>query len=581
MDDFSHPDAFFESIRADAAPSVAGNRLGQVVAGSLSSGLEVQVDRDQPLEELAVGRYVVIKSGERLFFGMVTDVALDSTNPAFEKTPPDIRSDFIRQVYLGTSTFGRAHVSPLLMLDEGETVPRPVKTIPGHYAAVATASPEEVGLIFGAEGERKDENDKTVHYFHVGEPLDMEDVKITLNLERFVERSSAVFGKSGTGKTFLSRLLLAGIIQNDAAVNLIFDMHNEYGWEGTAEHTSSVKGLKQIFPGRVTIFTLDDESSRRRGSNPDFTVTIGYEQIDPEDLEMLAGVLNLSEAQVGAMYAMRRRMGKTWLGDFMTDEWVDAYVTLDETVSGLKALAEDLGQPQQTLAALRRKFERFWRYSFINDKSADDSVNRILEYLQAGTSVVLEFGRYGSDLGAYLLMANYLTRRIHRRYVELKEAAFGDKNKGPRPLVITIEEAHKFLEPAIAADTIFGTIARELRKYNVTLLIVDQRPSGIDPEVMSQVGTRVTLALDNEEDIRAVFMGVSGGQALREVLARLDSREQALILGHAVPMPVVIRTRPYDAEFYRQMGHAEGDELQARAARNQQEMYGRKRNRLT
>jgi DNA helicase HerA-like ATPase len=512
---------------------------------------------------------------------MITDIALDSTNPAFEKTPPDLRNDFIRQVYQGTSTFGRAHVSPLLVVDEGDKAPRPVKTIPGHYAVVATASAEEVGVIFGAEGEGRDENDRIVHFFHVGEPLDMENVKITLNLERFVERSSAVFGKSGTGKTFLSRLLLAGIIHNDAAVNLIFDMHNEYGWEGTAEHTSSVKGLKQIFPGKVTIFTLDDESSRRRGSNPDFTVAIGHEHIEPEDLEMLAGVLNLSEAQVGAMYAMRRRLGKKWLGDFMTDEWVDAYLSADELVSGLKALAEDLGQPQQTLAALRRKFERFWRYDFITDKAVEDSVGRILDHLQAGVSVVLEFGRYGSDLGAYLLMANFLTRRVHRRYVEMKEAAFGDKNKGPRPLVITIEEAHKFLEPEIAGDTIFGVIARELRKYNVTLLIVDQRPSGIDPEVMSQVGTRVTLALDNEEDIRAVFMGVSGGQELREVLARLDSREQALILGHAVPMPVVIKTRPYDAEFYRQMGQVEGDELQARAAKNQQEMYGRKRNRLT
>ena len=580
--DFSHPDAFFESLRAEAAPTDAANRLGQVVAGSLSSGLEVQIDRDQPLEELAVGRYVVIHGGGRLFFGMITDIALDSTNPAFEKTPPDLRNDFIRQVYQGTSTFGRAHVSPLLVLDADDNVPRPVKTIPSHYAAVATATAEEVGIIFGAEGEGKDENDRTVHFFHVGEPLDMENVKITLNLERFVERSSAVFGKSGTGKTFLSRLLLAGIIQNDAAVNLIFDMHNEYGWEGSSEGaTQHVKGLKQIFPGKVTIFTLDDESSQRRGSNPDFTVAIGYEHIDPEDLEMLAGVLHLSEAQVGAMYAMRRRLGKTWLGDFMTDEWVDAYLSADESVSGLKALAEDLGQPQQTLAALRRKFERFWRYSFITDKAVEDSVGRILEYLQSGVSVVLEFGRYGSDLGAYLLMANFLTRRVHRQYVEMKEKAFGDKNKGPRPLVITIEEAHKFLEPEIAADTIFGVIARELHKYNVTLLIVDQRPSGIDPEVMSQVGTRVTLALDNEEDIRAVFMGVSGGQELREVLARLDSREQALILGHAVPMPVVIKTRPYDAEFYRQMGHVEGEELQARAAKNQQEMYGRKKNRLT
>ena len=92
--------------------------------------------------------------------------------------------------------------------------------------------------------------------------------------------------------------------------------------------------------------------------------------------------------------------------------------------------------------------------------------------------------------------------------------------------MITIEEAHKFLDPGIAGETIFGTIARELRKYNVTLLIVDQRPSGIDPEVMSQIGTRVTMLLDNPADIQAVLSGVSGADGLREVLARLDSRNR-------------------------------------------------------
>jgi DNA helicase HerA-like ATPase len=84
-----------------------------------------------------------------------------------------------------------------------------------------------------------------------------------------------------------------------------------------------------------------------------------------------------------------------------------------------------------------------------------------------------------------------------------------------------------------------------MRKYNVTLLVVDQRPSGIDPEVMSQIGTRVTALLDEENDIRAVFSGVAGTAALREVLARLETKQQALILGHAVPMPVVIHTRDY------------------------------------
>jgi len=112
-----------------------------------------------------------------------------------------------------------------------------------------------------------------------------------------------------------------------------------------------------------------------------------------------------------------------------------------------------------------------------------------------------------------------------------------------------------------------------LRKYNVTLLIVDQRPSGIDEEVMSQIGTRVTCLLDNEADIRAVFSGVSGAGALREVLARFDTRQQALILGHAVPMPVVVKTRDYQS-LYSEMSGGDSKEPQAALARNREILRG-------
>jgi len=100
----------------------------------------------------------------------------------------------------------------------------------------------------------------------------------------------------------------------------------------------------------------------------------------------------------------------------------------------------------------------------------------------------------------------------------------------------------------------------------VTLLVVDQRPSSIDADVMSQIGTRVTALLNDDKDIDAVFTGVSGSTALKSVLASLDSRQQALILGHAVPMPVVIRTRLYDEAFYRAAGKPEVSRLQAAAA---------------
>lgn len=551
-------------------------KLGMVIGGSLSQGLDVRLAREVSTEELAVGSYVVVRGVSKRFFSMITDVELGAASEEFMLNPPDMSDDFLSAVHLGVSAFGLVHLSPMLVLDEsGE--PRPVKTVPGHFSAVRPASQEEVSEVFGQEGY---DQERDAHFFHVGQPLEMEDVKVTLSLERLVERSSGVFGKSGTGKTFLSRLLLAGIIRDNVAVNLIFDMHNEYGWEGSSEGvTKKVKGLKQVFPdGRVKIFTLDDESSRRRGSNPDFTVTIGYDQVEPDDLEMLQGILNLSEPQVGAIYALHRYLQRDWLANFLSDEWLEQQESFDpetgKSKSGLQVLAEETNQPFQTLAALRRRLMRFERYGFLKPKALDDSVDRILRHLDAKTHIVLEFGRYGNMLDAYIFVANFLTRRLHQKYVEKKERAFGQREAEPTPLVITIEEAHKFLDPQIAGHTIFGTIARELRKYNVTLFIVDQRPSQIDQEVMSQIGTRVTALLDEENDIRAVLMGVSGAAGLKEVLARLETRQQALILGHAVPMPVVVQTRPYDLAFYKAMGFVDEADLPARLAENVRKMRG-------
>ncbi len=143
--------------------------------------------------------------------------------------------------------------------------------------------------------------------------------------------------------------------------------------------------------------------------------------------------------------------------------------------------------------------------------------------------------------------------------------------------MITIEEAHKFLNPSAAKQTIFGTIAREMRKYYVSLLVVDQRPSGIDDEVLSQIGTRITALLNDEKDIQAVLTGVSGTDGLRSVLASLDSKQQALVIGHAVPMPVVIKTREYGPQFYRDMGCLDdlpADQRRAQVQKKTNALYG-------
>ena len=536
--------------------------LGMVVSGSLTEGMEVRLDASTSIEDIKVGTFVSIQGQRMRFFGVVTEVALKAMDQTMVTSPPDVSNPFIAKVISGTAAYGTITVEPMLTIGGGDNIagvdgPQPAKTVPPHFSAVGTATDDDIRIVFGEE----DEN-----HFFIGNPLDME-TRLCLNIEELVKRSNGVFGKSGTGKTFLTRLLLLGILQNGTASNLVFDMHGEYGWKGTSESDNrEVKGLKQLFPSKVAVFSLDEESSRRRGLSPDYIVRIGYEEIEPEDIQMLRDTLNLSEVAADAAHALQRKFGRR--------RWLKSFLDLP-TGSDVGELAQELNVNERALSTLHSRLARLDRYHFMDKDSGHDSVNQILNYIERGMHVVLEFGRYGSDLTAYILVANLLTRRIYDRYQRLTERAMGDQTERPRPLVITVEEAHKFLSPAIADQTIFGTIAREMRKYNVTLLVVDQRPSGIDDEVMSQIGTKLTCLLDNERDIDAVLTGVSGSRKLRSVLARLESKQQALVFGHSVPMPVVIRTRDYgSADSYREFGFRDEAQLKAQVEQDIADLFG-------
>jgi uncharacterized protein len=244
-------------------------------------------------------------------------------------------------------------------------------------------------------------------------------------------------------------------------------------------------------------------------------------------------------------------------------DWVSQLLSMDGPE--LVDWANKEGGNHASLSALRSKLRLIDRLPFVERSLERSTLDQVIAQLERGQHVVLEFGRQ-RNLLAYILAANVITRRLHELWVKKTERYWNTKDESdrPRPLMITIEEAHKFLNVDAARQTTFGTIARELRKFYVTLLVVDQRPSGIDAEVLSQIGTRITCQLNDEKDIDAIFTGVSGGSHLRTVLATLDSREQALVLGHAVPMPMMVRTRKYDPTFYAAIG---GDDSGATAAR--------------
>ncbi len=517
--------------------------LGIITRGSLQSGLQMKLSGEHSVEDLRAGKFVVIDGAKSEFFAMITDAILEVSSPSILAQPPMSASesdDILRQIVRGNSVYATVALKPLLMRKKPSGVDyEPVKTVPEHFSQVADADADDVAQIFGRE-------DGTGEHFSIGSPLDMEDVQVCLDLKRFAERSNGIFGKSGTGKSFLTRICLSGLLASRAAVNLVFDMHNEHGIEARDEVVgkSVVRGLKEHDPGRVAVFTLDPARAARYGSKIQSKVTIPYDALTVEDILLLADDLNLTQTAAETSYLLERRFGKDWLRELLEMTDPDAQ----------KAFCDSDGANAQSLSALYRKLARLVQEckAFLVPKldPADDAVQQIMQCLKTGKHVVLEFGNFRRPL-QYMLVANIITRNIHEEWTRQMDAAQFDRAKEPSPLVITIEEAHKFLSPQLARQTIFGTIAREMRKYNVTLLIVDQRPSGIDDEVLSQLGTRITCLLSDERDIQAVLTGVSGASELRGVLASLDTKQQALILGHAVPMPVVVRTRDYDNEDFR------------------------------
>ena len=557
--------------------SEAPKEIGYVVGGGLKESFRVRLT--VPSLEVQEGAFVVIEGGssaegsKSLFYGLVTDMQLGSTNPRFadEQSETRLPSELAHLLH-GQTLFTNLEVLPSLMLECPPEIgteaydqwwreveaglrekprPMPVKTVPPHHSIVRMASAGDIAEIFGKAEEKG--NFVLGYTREQGHP-------ICIQLDKFVQRSAGIFGATGTGKSFLTRILLAGLIHHNTASVLLFDMHNEYAYRDTASDTGlTVPGLREKFPTRVRVVGLG-RGTFIRDQAPDFHLEIAMRDIQPQDIELLTRELNLKETTPTVLDALVSCFGKT--------EWFKCFKELktDSTIVGddgkrkpaedsVKGWAEANGVHPMAAEGLHSKLSKLFNRPYIVEDPAADSLGEIIKALDSSQHVILSFGKYETDLD-YLFVTNLLTRRIRERWEE-RVNSFRSGSKGktdePRPLVIVVEEAHKLLNREMAAQTTFSTIAREMRKYYVTLIIIDQRPSQIYDEVMSQLGTRICGWLGDEDDIHAVLSGLAGRDKLRGMLAHLQPKEEVLLLGWSVPMPIPLRSRRYDDRFWQEL----------------------------
>ncbi|MDT8305707.1 MAG: DUF87 domain-containing protein [Anaerolineae bacterium] len=550
---------------------MTNSEIGYVIGGGLREGFRIRLTAQA--DEVQEGSFVVCDSGQWRFFGLVTDLELGATDFRFAEDQMERLQPAVRDLLRGKTLYTTLDMYPTLMLDRGpdpdddpegyldwqarldgeQPGPQPVKTVPAHHAAVRLAGAGDVEEIFPGD-------------FVIGHTIE-QGHPVRLNLSRFVKRSSGIFGATGTGKSFLTRMALAGMMAEDVAGALVFDMHNEYGFDDQdSDNVSRVYGLRSLFGQKVQVAALG-KGATVRGHMPDFTLELGMRDFTTTDIMLLGQALNLTDTAEVTLNALAREFESNWFVEFMRLEpgAVDVDPETGKTTpaeNSVAAWARRSNVHEKAAEALHRRLATIASKPYVSERPAGDAVTAIVDQLEHGRHIILSFGEYENDID-YLLVTNVLTRRIREHWITKTETYKGGEGPAPRPLVIAVEEAHKLLNPHIAGQTAFGTIARELRKYFVTLLVVDQRPSGIDDEVMSQLGTRITGWLGDEDDIRAVLTGLAGREQLRGMLARLQEKEEVLLLGWGVKMPIPVRSRRYDQDFYDEMRGRKKREPQA------------------
>jgi hypothetical protein len=132
----------------------------------------------------------------------------------------------------------------------------------------------------------------------------------------------------------------------------------------------------------------------------------------------------------------------------------------------------------------------------------------------------------------------------------LFDFAVRSQPRAEHPLLLVLEEAHRFIpsrqDPTNGSSrsaTVFERIAKEGRKFGLSLLLASQRPSELSETVIAQCGTVVAHRLTHEADQRLLrFATALSSRPLLDQLPSL-AQQHALVTGVSTGVPVAVRIR--------------------------------------
>lgn len=368
---------------------------------------------------------------------------------------------------------------------------------------------------------------------------------------RLFQRHAALLGSTGSGKSWSVALILERARALAHPNLLVFDMHGEYTPLTTAP-VPVAQGFKIAGPGDVG------------GSDPS-VLYLPWWLLNQEEMQAL--LLDRSEDNAPNQAARlthhvrelkRERLvadgHREVLASFTVDSPVpyDLQSLLDRLISDNEEMVPGArgdkagpfnGRLTRFISRLSGRFDDR-RYAFM---FAPPPAEVNYEWLHGlarkllGTSPgikIVDFSEVPSDV--LPIVVGVLARVLY-------EIQFWADSSKRTPITFVCDEAHLYL-PASAPDAAerraldsFERIAKEGRKYGISLLVVSQRPSDVSRTVLSQCNNFIVLRLTNDQDQAVVKrLMPESMESLTAALPLLDVGE-ALLLGDAIILPTRIR----------------------------------------
>ncbi|MFX1294083.1 MAG: ATP-binding protein [Promethearchaeota archaeon] len=483
------------------------DKVGEVINAKVSFGIEVKLSKNS--EEIKIGYPIMVEGNNFDYFCIIGDI-YHRTSPIIESIANSLMAEDIipatnTEGVRGKPFYSIAKLNCVQIVDKHEEDISNFETIPPFFAKARHTTQDDVNKVYHESPQSGSVGTLRGIDFHI--PIDFEEL---------TSKPFGLFGRTGSGKSILNKIICGVILKLKVANVLVFDMQSEYGWRSRADQTA---GLKFFFEDRIKLVTIDKEMCK----DADEELIISRSRIKPEDI--IFAFPDLTQLMQDAIYHIDHKKQKG-------QSLIDAIENADP---------ED--PPEKihpgTLLGLQGRIKRLQRFTFVKNVERKDSLERIVKLItEANNSIVIDFGKFGTDLGSYMFLANILTRRLYEIYGQQTQ-----KSRLPR-LVVFLEEAHKFISPKLAGATLFDRLAREMRKFGLTLALVDQRPSQIDDEILSQLANRFILSLHNPKDIDAALTGTSDPSNWKQIVRAVEKRT-TLVFGDAIKIPTVI-----DVEFY-------------------------------